>query len=1787
MTQLIPTTTLKIHNLLTYEMAAVGFEISVKKLIDESYGDGVASVLTGQQISDSLLIETPVRSAFTGGRKDRFMIRSNEVIFHNLEAGKAYAVTYVVVTSDGRYSDVYVEREVIGDSVYENPDGSPTVSLSTKSVVSDNGTIRASVKIVNIPTDHLSTYFWVKNSAGVPAVTDAPDYRIDNWAVDGSDGDVVLEISGYAIPGVNESPYIYVAPVDASRNRFAAELIGQVDGLTAPATPTLVYMDGVIRASLSYDFTNNPPTDTDWDVQKIEFNVSRDGGSTWVTHDVLRPDDASGATTIQLEFSSEDGVTYTYRARAINSINMQSTYSSTAEVACPYRAAAVGVETTALIPFNQGVGSTDGLYPSNISQVFMRRDGRYGGCVEVSEIPGDVLDWGSQPNLMQDHDMQGGLDMWKSWALSFDGDNDYVNVGDQSDLDFGTSDFSIHAIIKPVSNFAGTINIVSKGGFGVSGGYVLAFDGNEKLVFNVEIANGTVYELISTSAYPGGVEMDIIAVRDASSATGMKLYVNGVEIAYDTQDDASGVDVASSGFNFAIGAENGLGNTGVFNGQISYTRIFNRALSEPEVLYYSKGYPTKPIDKGASQTEMITDSDNTDFGDGTINEWVVATDGNGTLVYDAGPGAVKTGKLTVGGTAGTYQYATLPTAQATAFQVEKTYRVTADIYIPSANNNWSDIEVGVTGIERTGSNSTVNLAIEDAWQTIITEFTINGTDVTGSIGAFGLSTTSGDIFYIDNISVTQIGVLGEWDFREGVGSYLMDKSGNGLVAAINGATWVTDSGLLKSPNQAWKGAQSLLLPNSRVSHELDLPAVPIGAEKVTNGAFTSNTTGWSTTDCTILSVSGGQQGNCLEITKTGGTWQQAYRTLALTVGALYKLVVWVRSGTSGDEAYEAYVEGSGVNALYAGTSSSTWTRVELIFEATETAPAIKLRKNSSTAGTMLFDTVSIVEVEYQNAFLYSQMAFLPTRGSDLVTNGGFDTNTDNWTSPVDATLDSIAGGESGNCLEITRTADTQVAYQSITGLTIGNWYRTEIYIKDGSQTGLVNTFAVGTTIGGTETKSLSVTTNAVWTKYALVFEATATSHYINYNSVITSGSLTTLIDSVTFFEINMLDIGVEGYQVLKGTASTFLSDQLEDTILNQFADVAAGDWVHNTTDDTWGQIDSQQSDSEITPNWNMFLGGDEDYEIYVLAKSSGYISHFEHGGANEWDNKSLQLVTGQYDNRLVFTYSKNPNDQASSSYLDFQHLLKQNDDGLVGHWKLSRRDGARDLSGQGNHGTISGAIYADDHNGIVDGALDFDGSDDKIITGTSSSLAFDNSTKFSLEGWIKTTDPNDNRTIAGLWQSGGNDSHDIINLQFNSGSVVLYVIEVWSGQHIATTVDAGTLADGVWHHVVGTYDGSDNNTGLNIYIDGILQISTDSGSGSISTMSVTNTFGISNNRWKPTLYTDGLIEGVRLYSRELSVSEIAALYDGTKELYTESSINYLKQGGVPIQLSSDFDKDERVIKYSTNGIINLSALSISFDVKLLKYVSTGYFINHDDANDRILLYQKNSDGSLYLRLGSGAEADSGFNMILERWYKVALILDGTNYTLIVDGTVEKTNTYTGLDAIVSEFNLGADASGINWGNCLIENFRIDKVAKTVEQIRAFHELQVPFFDPDPNTSSPGVISFTNTDNIYPVSPKDNLQQQGTVTITNGSDTIQGIGTEFENMFQDGEKIQFLGTSAGDVVYTVQSITNDDTLVLTANIAEVTVAGLDYKNFTWKYIVDMVSPLKFIKKVKTF
>jgi hypothetical protein len=134
---------------------------------------------------------------------------------------------------------------------------------------------------------------------------------------------------------------------------------------------------------------------------------------------------------------------------------------------------------------------------------------------------------------------------------------------------------------------------------------------------------------------------------------------------------------------------------------------------------------------------------------------------------------------------------------------------------------------------------------------------------------------------------------------------------------------------------------------------------------VTNGGFDSDAAGWTVVDCTLASIAGGQSGNCLELTMTGGTIQYTYRAASTNVGKLYRLLGYVQSGTSGNGAYEISVYDIPTGTTFAstnGTSSGAWVQFSFNFTAIGSSALVTLAKINATAGTMLFDTVELYEV---------------------------------------------------------------------------------------------------------------------------------------------------------------------------------------------------------------------------------------------------------------------------------------------------------------------------------------------------------------------------------------------------------------------------------------------------------------------------------------------------------------------------------------------------------------------------------------------------------------------------------------------------------------------------------------------------------------------------------------------------------------------------------------------------------------------------------------------------------
>jgi len=146
---------------------------------------------------------------------------------------------------------------------------------------------------------------------------------------------------------------------------------------------------------------------------------------------------------------------------------------------------------------------------------------------------------------------------------------------------------------------------------------------------------------------------------------------------------------------------------------------------------------------------------------------------------------------------------------------------------------------------------------------------------------------------------------------------------------------------------------------------VDHPDGAVGVDKIVkNGAFVATANDWTAIDCALASVAGGQVTNCLRMTRTGANWQAAWQAITLTTGRRYRLEFYVKSGTSGNESFYVGVVQQGVawHDRIEGTTTGAWVKHTLTFEADALTDAIQINKNTATAGTMLFDEITIYEL---------------------------------------------------------------------------------------------------------------------------------------------------------------------------------------------------------------------------------------------------------------------------------------------------------------------------------------------------------------------------------------------------------------------------------------------------------------------------------------------------------------------------------------------------------------------------------------------------------------------------------------------------------------------------------------------------------------------------------------------------------------------------------------------------------------------------------------------------------
>ncbi|MFA5763942.1 MAG: LamG-like jellyroll fold domain-containing protein [archaeon] len=214
-------------------------------------------------------------------------------------------------------------------------------------------------------------------------------------------------------------------------------------------------------------------------------------------------------------------------------------------------------------------------------------------------------------------------------------------------------------------------------------------------------------------------------------------------------------------------------------------------------------------------------------------------------------------------------------------------------------------------------------------------------------------------------------------------------------------------------------------------------------------------------------------------------------------------------------------------------------------------------------------------------------------------------------------------------------------------------------------------------------------------------------------------------------------------------------------------------------------------------------------------------------------------------------------------------------DMLVGEWLFDTNTSPTlDTSGSGNSGTLVGTPTWQETGGYNSkGAYSFNGSTNYVSMGDV--LDFDSGDKFTISAWIK---PNTGTTGNVVTKESNITPYKGYGIYVGpSGKIYFELINTVTTNSLRIYGTKNT-ADGQWHHVATTYDGSKTVAGTKIYIDGanddIISVTANTLTGDTLT-SYPLEIGARNGAYYP--FT-GSIDNVRIYANNLSGSDIQKIY---------------------------------------------------------------------------------------------------------------------------------------------------------------------------------------------------------------------------------------------------------------------------------------------------------------------
>ena len=217
------------------------------------------------------------------------------------------------------------------------------------------------------------------------------------------------------------------------------------------------------------------------------------------------------------------------------------------------------------------------------------------------------------------------------------------------------------------------------------------------------------------------------------------------------------------------------------------------------------------------------------------------------------------------------------------------------------------------------------------------------------------------------------------------------------------------------------------------------------------------------------------------------------------------------------------------------------------------------------------------------------------------------------------------------------------------------------------------------------------------------------------------------------------------------------------------------------------------------------------------------------------------------------------------------HASADLNDGLVAYWPFNGN--ANDYSGNGNHGTVIGAILTDDRFGNADSAYSFDGIND-LISIPDKPIWTLGTKPFTVALWVKLRQIKGRDPFIGHDEGSGERNkwifwYDARGHDKPRGPALRFHINSPSLRPTDTVFSPWNPTVGEWYHVAVTR----SNNSYSLFING-KNVASENDDNNIPDPNYPLTIGKAE-----AYYLNGLIDDVRIYNRALSETEIKKLFN--------------------------------------------------------------------------------------------------------------------------------------------------------------------------------------------------------------------------------------------------------------------------------------------------------------------